>query len=339
MSEAVAQSIEALLARARGARAAHDVPGALAALREAQEASEALDVAHPLVARTAWRRAKAAFDVGATDEMLACLERVLTLEAPFADHPQGLRAVEPIARRWWDERGYGDARIPALWQAFVAAWRDGGDPWLAASGEAQLAWEWACSGELERLRQRLVVLGGMGPRDFGDGPTKHPRAADAPSSVWFAQMDLARTALRAAVWARDEALAREAHEVYADALAEAELDEDADHWFLETAGRAERTFGWRGDLAERWLASAVRLEHPRARLHRALAEGVGNGWPSALVQVLDAADAAGPEWGVDLRLEIGAMGDDPDGVHLAEARRIAAERGVGVFRSRLRDPG
>lgn len=339
MPETVAPRLEDLLARARSARADDDVGAALAALREAQEVGAALEPTHPLVARVAWRRAKAAYDLGATDEMLACLEGVLALEAPFDDHPQGLRAAQPIARRWWDERGYGDPRITRLWEAFRDAWRAGGDPWMAASGETQLAWEWACSGAIEPLRALLVARGGMTPRDFGDGPTKHPRAADAPSSVWFAQMDLARVALRAGVWARDEALAREAHEVYADALAEAELDEDADHWFLETAGRAERTFGWRGDLAERWVVSATRLDHPRARLHRALAEGVGKGWPAALLEVLDDADAAGPEWGVDLRLEVHAMGGDPDERLRDEARRIAAERGVGVFRSRLGDPG
>jgi len=339
MPEDVATTIETLLVAARGARATASLPQCVQHLREAQAAASPLPDDHRLVAVVAWRRAKAAYDLGLTDEMLGCLERVLSLDHPFADYPQGLKAAEPLARRWWDERGYGHPLVARLWEAFVAAWREGGDPWMAASGEAQLAWDWACAGHLVPLQALLVRRGGQSPREFGNGPSKHPRAPDAPSSLWWAQMDIARIALRAAVWAGDEGLAREAHEVYADALAEAEVDESDDYWFLETAGRAERVFGWRGELAERWMAAAPGLSHPRAELHQALATAVVQGWPGAVAEVLPQADAAGPEWGIDLRVVLHTGGEDADGRWLREARALAESRGVGVFRRRLQDPG
>jgi hypothetical protein len=335
----VATTIEAMLSHARRARADDDLPACIRCLRDAAAASEALEPQHRLRSVVAWRRAKAAYDLGATDEMLDCLAGVLALDEPFADYPQGLKAAEPLARRWWDERGYGHPLVQRLWEAFIDAWRRGGDPWLAACGEAQLAWDWACSGRIDELTALLVRRGGQGPREFGQGPTKHPRALDASTSVFWSQMDLSRTALRAAVWADDESLAREAAEVYADALAEADVAESDDYWFLETVGRAERRFGWRGDVAERWLAAAPALEHERAPLHRAIAEAEGRGRRSAALEALPLADAAGPEWGVDLRLLVHRGGDDPDGRLLDEARRLAERTGLGVFRRALQDPG
>jgi len=258
----------------------------------------------------AWRLAKACYDLGRTDEMLTALAPELDADAPFERYPQGLGAVELLARRWWDERGYGHPSIEKLWTAYVAAQEDHGDPWLAACGRAQLAWSWACEGQREALWKLLVHTGGLGPRDFGRGPTRHPRADDASTSVFFAQMDVARIALRAAEWLGDEAMAREAYEVYADALAEA--DEPADYWFVAEA-----------------------LDHPRAPLHRALAAAQVNGDATELVARLSMADAAGPEWGIDARLLLDGLDGDPR--WRREARGRVARFGVHVFDERVKE--
>jgi hypothetical protein len=326
-----AARVEASMAQARRARAGGDLDGADDALADAAIHAGSLDVDHPLRSVLAWRRVKAAFDRDDVDAMIERLTTALEVPRPFLHHPTALDAAEPIARRWWDRRGYGHPAITKLWEAWTSAWREGSDPWMAASGEAQLAWEWACAGETEKLSTLIERSCRWTTRDFAGGPSRHPRAPDAGSSVYFAQMDHAQVALRAAAWAGDERLARAASELYADALAEAGVDEADDYWFLECVGRVERAFGWRASVVERW--SAARLSHPRAKLHLGLRDGLlAADAPSrraALLAVLADADEAGPEWGVDLRLLAVAAGADPS---LRDAAAEQVERfGLGVF--------
>jgi len=328
-----ASDIEEVLGRARAARARGELATVRRLLAEAQRATDALDEAHPLRSVVAWRRAKAAYDAGESEEILDALAAVLSTADPFAAYPQGLAAVEPIARRCWDELGYGLDAVEALWEAYIGAQQERGDPWLAACGRSQLAWSWACEGRLDELWQLLVEIGGLGPRDFGDGPTRHPRATDAATSVFFAQMDVARSGLRAAVWGRDERLGREADEVYADALAEAGVEPD--YWYVECAARAALCFGWRSELPSAWPGAAAALSHERADLHRALAAAeVGGEW-GALRHAVPAADAAGPEWGTDVRLALAEAQLDDAPRWRDEASRRARRFGLDVFTARL----
>ena len=315
----VAESVEIQMANARSARSRGDLVDAQARLESAWLESEGLPELHPLRAIVAWRRVKVAFDRDAIGDLVRHLDDAMALPEPFDTEGAALRAAQPVARRIWDTLGYGQPNVEPLWQAFITAWQQAGDPWMAASGRTQLAWEWACVGRLDALAELVESTACLDPHSFGAGPSRHPLAPDAPSAVWFAQMDQARVALRGAVWGRHEALARIASELYADALAEAEREEDEDPWFLETVGRAEQTFGWSPRVSPRWERSAPAATHARAPLHASIA----------------AADEAGPEWAVDVRrLAVdlaGPSGDPRAAVWREESTALVRRYGVHVF--------
>ncbi len=328
-------AIEASMAEARRARARGDVEGAERWLHDARRASTSLPEDHSIRGIVGWRHVKALYDLERVRDAEDVLLELLELPEPFAAEAGGLRAAEPVARGIWDHLGYGRRSVRRLWERYVAAWSEAGDPWMAASGTTQLLWEWACSGELQQVRDAVEAIACTTPDRFAHGPSKHPRAADAAGSLWFAQMDQARIASWAALWARDAELARDALELYADALAEAELADD--YWFVEASARAEIAFGWPGSFVSRWEAEARALVHERAPLHHALAvaslrpaEGV-----ELLAERVPDADRAGPEWGVDVRMLLVALaGDDPRAARWAEEADAHVERfGLDVFRA------
>ena len=157
------------------------------------------------------------------------------------------------------------------------------------------------------------------------------------SAKWFSWSDT--FGCWAALWGEDAALARLALELYADALAEAELSED--YWFTEAQARSELRFGWSPEAMTRWPAAAASLDHPRAAFHRALCEAELDPSRGRAVWVpsVPLADAAGPEWGVDLRcwlLQHGAADDQgQEEQWKEEAVQMCQRFGLGVFRHRL----
>ncbi len=304
-------AIEATMAEARRARSSGDVRRAEELLAHAHHVSTTLDPDHSIRSVVGWRHLKALFDLGRLEDLEAQLERILELEEPFGQG-SGLRAAEPIARGIWDRLGYGRPTVRRLWERYVAHFEAAGDPWMAACGRSQLLWDEACSGELHQVLAAVDTIACTTPEAFAGGASRHPRAADAASSLFYAQIEQARIASWASVWGRDEALARVALELYADALAEAEEPED--YWFVEASARSEARFGWTPDALERWAAAAASLDHPRAELHRALAgaELLPGSPLDELAGRVGDADEAGPEWGVDVRHVLLAAGcSDP----------------------------
>ncbi len=263
---------------------------------------------------------------------------------PFAGHPAGGPAAEPIARAIWDSAGYSDELVAWLWSKYRAHHIAHKDPFLAACGDLQLAWHRACRGELEQVSRLMLNYSLMTPSAFGDGPHRHARAPDAPSSLHFVQMDLARTALRAATWSGDEALATEAWDTYEDALADAELTRD-EPWFLDATQRAAARFGWDGPPfaadQPRWIAAMATLEHPRAALHRQLVDAVlsdahGGHDPAPWLRAAELAVelGAGPEWEADALL--GAFHAQPDEALRHRMNQLIRAKGVQVFAASLR---
>jgi hypothetical protein len=266
----------AALDRAAQARADDDGAGCLAALEEAW--SLLLDRDQPsLFAKVAWRRAKAGYDFGDADAMLDAVTPLLEAGRPFEDHPPARRAMQPIATRWWDTRGYGDDRVARLWAAWAESYRREGDPWMAAQGEAQRAWHLACAGDHQALDALIERYLALDPRRFGTGPHRHPKAPDTPASVWWAQLDLVRTGLWAATWARRRERARDLLDALEDAAEAARLERPDEPWFLDPVLRAALAFGLdapRGAYARAWLPALDRVDGPRGALHRSLARGL-----------------------------------------------------------------
>jgi len=326
-------AIEKGMADARRARAGGDLHAVERLLADAHRASTSLEPEHSMRAIVGWRHLKALFDLGRVEQAEKVLLDVLELPEPFGEGSGGIRAAEPIARGIWDRLGYGRPSVRTLWTRYVDQWEQGGDPWMAACGRAQLLWEWACAGEMVRVHEAVEAIACATPSRFAGGPSRHPLAPDAAGSLFYAQMDHARTAAWASVWSADEKLARLALELYADALAEAELPED--YWFVESTARAELRFGWPLDAVERWEVEARRLDHGRAALHLGLAQAELGADPAAsLAHLLPEADEAGPEWGVDARrVLVRSANDDLRSERWeAEANATIEQYGLGVFR-------
>lgn len=335
--------VEEALVRSRDARGRGDGAACVAALDAAFVlAHEGED--HELAAAVGWRRLKARHDFASARDVVAALQPLLELPDPFAGHDAALRGVETILRRSWDELGYREPVLTALCEAWSVAWAARGEPYLAAYGHLQKSWQHACRGELDALRALFDRYARLTPASFGDGPHRHARAADTPSSLWFVQMDLAHTALRAGTWARDERLARDAYDGYADAIDDAELDPDGEIWFLDASMRAATAFGWPEVLDRHqgpWQRSHG-LEHPRAAWHRAagqavlaLLDGRTDDASSAWVDAAGHARAGkhGPEWIADALVEAYAIA--PEAGLRAEAEALIGTYDVRVFAARL----
>lgn len=338
--EGIAQEVERWLARAREARAAGSTTDVLRNLEEARGLAHTLEEDHPLRQVTSWRLAKAEFDFGSARRMLDALQDVLALDDPFAHYPGGLLAVDRLARRFWDEVGYGEPLILHLWDAAARAWERQGDAYLAAGAKVQQAWELACRGDKTGLRELLVRVGNLTPNNFGDGPHRHPRAPDAPSSVYWVQLDLGRTVLWASCWMRDDRLAWEAHEVFEDAAEGAAIERGDEVWYLDPALRAALTFGWpHRQHLRAWVPALERVKEPTRRaVHLGLARGLltreEGDRPMARAHFIAASQAAeegraGPEWVVDGLVE--ALHEAASPEDQAKAQAVMDAHGVRAF--------
>lgn len=239
MDPAVSEHLE----RARAARRADDGLAALAALRHA--AARALETGDPASIQLAgWRRAKGEFDFGTPETLLASLEPIVALPTPFEHYPQGLHAAEPIARRIWDHLGYRSDAVLQLWSAWGAHHRSTGDTYLAAQADLQRAWHMACRGDTDAVQNIAEPWFRLTPARFGRGPTKHPDAEDATLSLYWIQVDLGRTLLRAATWTGRERLARDARDHLEDALAWSSRSLGKAPWCVDAICRAADRFAW-----------------------------------------------------------------------------------------------
>lgn len=307
----VPAQIEIALAQAREARARGDLIAAQQLLDGLD--LDDLDPDHPLAAVLAWRRSKLAHDLGDPRTALAILEPLLSAPAdPFAHYPRGLNAAGSLARAAWDRLGYGDPTLRLLWRRCSDAWRARGDGYLAHTAEVQLSWDQACAGDLGALSETLGAFAALQPGDLEGGPTRHPRAPDAPGSVPFLQLDLARTALRAGTWAQQPELLERAEDLLEEAAEEVGSQRTRDHWFLEPIALARLRLG-RDDpdgYVSAWLALAPSLDHPRAGFHRALARAeASRDDPHQAAAIFEDAERQaraggyGPEWEIDPALQ------------------------------------
>jgi hypothetical protein len=332
---------EAALARERRS---HD--RCLRLLTEAQELLRDTDD-RALLGKVSWRLAKAAYDFGTPEQMLDAVTPLLEVGEAFAHHKPGRRAMAPISRRWWDTRGYADARVPRLWEACAASYRAEGDPWLEAMAHSQRAWHLACAGEHGALDQLIERYLATDPRHFGTGPHRHPDAPDTRASVWWAQLELVRTGLWAAAWSGRRDRARDLADAFQDAAEGAELDPASDPWFLDPLLRVALAFELDELLAatlDPWRHALAASDSDRAPFHLALGEGLvalRDGDAERALPSLQRAVALteqrphGAEWSVDAlrhraRAEAAAGRGDPD-TTVALAQRLSTRFGLGVF--------
>lgn len=309
-ARATIERAHALLDQAAEARERRSHDRCLGALNEARDLL--LDTPErALLGKVSWRLAKAAYDFGTPEQMLDAVTPLLEAGEAFAHHGPGRRAMAPIAKRWWDTRGYADHRVARLWEAWSDSYRAEQDPWMEAMGQAQLAWHLACAGdqtELDAIIERYLA---MDPRAFGAGPHRHPDAPDTPSSVWWAQLELLRTGLWAAAWSGRRDRARDLADAIEDAAESAELDRAADPWFLDPLIRVGLAFDLREILDTwyaPWEATLSASDTPRARFHLALGRSLELRRTGDHFAAWEAAGGAlehaleqrfGPEWTVD----------------------------------------
>ena len=245
------------LAAAKLARADGDDEGRLLALVKAREAAVASEDGD-LVATTCWRLSKARYDLGhnallfeslgpliAQDYSVRNAFGVPQQQSIFDLHEPGLRALEPLTRRYWDHVGYLDERIEPLWTAWIAAQEAREEPSLAAWGAVQLSWHHAVTGRVDAVFDTMMQFAKASPKRFRQGSHRHARAADPEASLAWVQLDLARTALRAATWACAERRAWQAAEFLEDAAEDTGLDRTRDPWWLDAMCRAAERFQWK----------------------------------------------------------------------------------------------
>lgn len=258
-----------LLARARRARREGDGPGVLAALEEAVVTSaEAGD--ESLLTLAAWRLSKAHHDYGTPEGALDALDWLQTEgRTPWEGYARAREGMERLSAWVTSTAGYGDPRLVDLWRGWLDALAN--DPWRRAQGTVQLAWVLACRGDLDALRQLAEGVFRTSPSRFGTGPTAHPDAPDTPTSVYYAQLELARVLLRGATWVGDTATAEDALDAWYEAAGAVEVEPD--YWLLEAHAHASVRLGW-GEGLDDFAAAHAALDHPRARVHRPLGAAI-----------------------------------------------------------------
>ena len=334
-----AEIIEQSLVEARAARARGHLTDAWTVLGDVWPTAAELGPDHPLTQRLAWRRSKLAHDLGHPVAALEALEPLLAGHAdPFEHYPSGLQACATLATAYWDQVGYGAGVLRRLWLRCSAAWEARGDPYLALHARVQLAWDYACAGDGATLRQELERFADLLPQALDGGPTRHPSAPDAASSVPWLQLDVARTALRAATWSSDTALAERAEDVFEEAAEDAGLQRDAAYWFLEPMALVRLRLGRRDPdrYVEAWWRLAPKLQHPRAVFHRALAQAeldrhAGRDEAAARGFLTASREAQrgryGPEWVIDPAVEQARI----QGEVAPQIREMVRTQGVRVF--------
>ncbi|MEM6928422.1 MAG: hypothetical protein AAF602_15920 [Myxococcota bacterium] len=297
-----------------------------------------LDPDHVLRFKTRWRLAKAHHDQQRPSDALTALDPLVEAGDPFAGYPQGLDAVGALAVEAWHRLGYAERRVDRLFVAAEAVHEASGDRVRSTQSRLQRLWASACRGDRNIVHDELQSFVEFDPGAFEAGPSRHPRAPDAAGSVAWLQLDAARTALRAATWARDPELADLAEDAFEDAATDADLDREAEIWFLEPIALVRRRLARPDpdDYARSWFELAGRIDYPRRAYHHrvALAEAARADEPSRFAtRYREAADVAlehdhGPEWVIDALVQAG----EP-----SRAREWVDRYGVDVFALTLSD--
>ncbi len=320
-----AEQVERALQAARTARAEGALDHAQHVLHEIASAIEALDDDHPLRQIVAWRAAKIAHDRAKPGQALELLAPLLFTDAdPFEHYPAGLSACAALTEAAWGQLGYRHPTVRRLWERASQAYEERGDPYLAATARVQLAWDYACGGDLGELAAVVIHFDEMPPRAFEGGPSRHPRAADAMTSLAWLQLDVARTQIRACTWRGTHTHLDAAVDLFETAADDAGLDRATAYWFLEPLAlarlRLERPDP--DDYVSAWLDLAPTLTHPRAAYHRAIARAMG-AWvrsdqpERAAATLRDASRLAsaghfGAEWEIDPARHATALDGQPD---------------------------
>lgn len=310
-------ALDQLFAAAKTARHEGRAADALPLLLEAKRHAENPEQ----IVLAGWRLAKLRWDLG-QDDVLDALDDALALPDPFFDYPQALTAVESIARRAWDTRGYGDPRVIRLWDAYTQAQFAQGDAYLAYAGQVQRAWHLACRGLTVELSHQLTQAHDhWSTASIAASPTRHPDAPSAEASLPFLFRDLAYTACWGGLWADDQPLCQRALRLYEDALDDIAPETDP-WWFVECQGRYALQYGGVAAHVDAWLTRSASLQGPRARYHRLMATGL-TGAPSELREAAKLAtdDAYGPEWVADALAQAQRRGDAQATSRLAELVR------------------
>ncbi len=199
-----ASAVERALHLARIARRERRPGAVLDALATASQALDQLDDRagdHPLPVVVAWKRAKAEYDFGRPEQVVRHLDGVVDRADLFDAWPPGVLGAEQVARAHQDTVGYGDPTVIALWERLSTFHRDHGDRYRSARAALELAWDAACRGL--PTTPFLQPLASLLPSDLKGGPSWHPDAADAASSLPWLTLDAAHTGLRAAIWSGD----------------------------------------------------------------------------------------------------------------------------------------
>lgn len=338
-AHALERRIDTALEAARTARLDGDATARLAALEDALAAAVELGESERL-ATLCWRLAKARSDEGRVDALIDALEPLLSGDlrargvwgvnqavGPFDLYPQAVRAWPGIARTVQDHLGYADARLDALWAAWLAAVDERGDPFHHRWGQVQRAWAWTCTGrhaDVAALAERLTRTR---PDALRGATTAHPRAISPEQSLGWLQLDVHRTLLRGATWAGDAAAARLAHEELEDLAELLSLDRSRDPWWLDAVVRAAHRFGWEDVVRHHGRAHAATARHPDlTTAFQARVDAFVAGTPDAAAQAAVAlAEAhAGPEWVVEALRAAGAH---------TQADALADRTGVVVRRT------
>jgi hypothetical protein len=347
------ERITSALHEAKDARVRHDQGARETWLEQAWADARTLGDAS-LLSATCWRLAKARYDRGAAEGLIEALAPMVQPDiheigewgvkqavGPFDHYEPGLRALAPLCRRHWDHLGYASEVVDKLWLAYSEAQRKREDPFLAAWGDVQRSWQLACAGRSDELAAMVATYARLSPGRFGTGPHRHPRAEDVPTSIYWVQLDLARTLLHAATWAHDERRTWEAMELVEDAAEDCGLDRHTDFWFLDTMLHAAGRFG-RAEVVERYLPAYRNVLEGSSPELPAVHRLRGQAWLAFLarqrstaqeraIQALDQArhHRAGPEWVVECALLAAIASDAGQSIALrAVAREEAARTSV-----------
>ncbi|MCO4746679.1 MAG: hypothetical protein KC912_17930 [Proteobacteria bacterium] len=341
------------LGEARKARQAGDLDGAAAALQRAIELAR-LAKEDKLLNTASWRLADLFRDSDRPEEMLASLDDVVAHGKPFA-HLKGGKAfhvANDTIRKYWDFAGYATDRILPLLGAVKAHYEAHSDPYMAALADELSSWQMACRGDLAGMTALIDRYDGMTPSQFGSGSHRHTRASPGNQSVYWVQMEIARTALRMAAWMGDEALGRRAHEMHAVALKKANVSRHEFLNLMEATMVAGLELGWEEVLEE------CRADYDKAMrdwsggredYHKAVYKAVGFALAGQQSEAADAwRDAAtvsdemhyGPEWVGDYLLRAAAAasacGRTEEGKRWhAQAAEVIDEYGFDAMRGRL----
>lgn len=328
------------LREAREARERGDESARLRALEQAREAADPVQDDPTLFAAACWRLARARYDNGLHEHLLEAVAPLLDTHrrvrgtfgvrrvvGPFDAYEPALRAVGPLARAVADHHGYHDPTLRALWTA-LSEWAEREqDGYLRWWSVVERAWVDAVTGRIDEVRAVSHQVSALRP-SAGLSQHRHTRASRPEQSVPWLQVDMARTRLRAEVWAGDRRGALDSVEEILDACAGVDLAPHHDPWVLDALRHAHLAYdlprvpdAWRRG----WDALPEMPELPEP--HR-LRVGARTAADHARAARELHRRRAGPEWVVEAWLQAAEATSDDPSPWLEQATQEARRAGV-----------